>query len=261
MTKKLISTPFGEPNQLGATELHPFGFTRGVRRLRDMLQAVQGAFGKTKSPNSSLCPTTTQYLCATIACLMVAVGLCFSQSDSSKVVVKGHFFGETAKEFATIAELNCDRIEKLKPKAVHKQGVVGDVQTCRELRIAESGRRIAVYRLSEEEPFNGYGAEFNKGRVVKLMLQHPVFSDVLNELSTRFGTPSKLDQNSFQDEVGAIHELRSAAWDLSDGAKIRAIEGFLNNTSVRGTIVSFYAPGEVEKAVGDLTKGKSILEK
>ena len=181
-------------------------------------------------------------------------------AQGEKVLVKGHALGETPAEFAAIDQLDCDRILKLKPKELRKHALEGDAKTCRDLQSAKDGRRIVVLRSFQQDPYRGYGAQFDAGHVVGITFESPEFTTVLQDLNERFGKPAETRKETYENNVGASYEASSAEWDLPGGAKIVAREGFVNGTSVRETNVAFFAPGELEKAEAR-QKRRSVLDK
>ncbi len=199
------------------------------------------------------------------------------------LTVKGHTIGESVQQFAAVLGLDfqeCEQVANLTEKAARKQKLVdrvlvvqGEWYFCRAIVSAAAGNHEAFCGYFEGKGPSGlhfrgggipnvggpcggqWNAELNRGRLVVFTLEiySPyTYSDVVQELVSKYGKPTKESTQTLQNAYGARAEAGEAIWHLPPGMIITS-ERIAPPTAYQGweryVIVSYLDPvaGAVEK--------------
>jgi len=192
------------------------------------------------------------------------------------LTVKGHTIGESAQQFAAVLGFDfqkCEEVANLTEKQARKQklvdrvlGVQGEWYFCRAIVTAAAGSHERFCGYFEGKGlyglhFRGDGipnvggpcggqwrAELERGRLVVFALEiyNPyTYNDVVQELVSKYGKPTKESMQTLQNAYGARAEAGEAIWRLPAGVIITS-EQIAAPTTYQGweryVIVSYLDP-------------------
>ncbi len=167
------------------------------------------------------------------------------------LTVKGHTIGESAQQFAAVLGFDfqkCEGVANLTEKQARKQKLVdrvvvgqGEWYFCRAIVSAAAGNHEAFCGYFEGKGLYGlhfrgdgipnvgrpcggqWNAELERGQLVVFMLEiySPyTYNDVVQELVSKYGKPTKESMQSLQNAYGARAEAGEAVWRLPAGVII-----------------------------------------
>jgi len=183
--------------------------------------------------------------------LILTLALGSSVFAQTPTEVKGHSIGESADDFYTkagrpnlVAECRSAGSDK---KAAKKLKV--DFKMCQAVLASESGSRVFT---TDPKFARGDTAILDGGKLAAVRLEFSKdFSEILPQLTEKYGKPQTLTSETLQNGFGARFEVGRASWAMPDGAVISVVESIVHGDTVgdfRVTEVTFSSKEEVARA-------------
>jgi hypothetical protein len=173
------------------------------------------------------------------------------QNDLS---VKGHQLGESIPEFAKVRGISLEECSL--PEKEAKHALKKEYKECQGLLAAFAGARTTfsgykndldqVAQVMRQDFVFSFVFDGGKLSKYELTTMRHSFSDVVADLTTRFGKPLSANSATYQNGFGAQYSAGQDAWQLKDGGVILAKESFLmGSTSFRTTAITMLSASEV----------------